>query len=144
MCFVSNFWSKCPERYRHIIGSPWCICRNGKLCNFPVNDWFSNSKATPPFSWLREVTPVKAPWQLASEDLHIRLHPSRKTNLVWIRFGNNNNFISVTGSWNQHIPEQKRMKETLSLSLPKVINVKFLLQPQQEYYTTQYGELGCS
>ena len=32
----------------------------------------------------------------------------------------------------------------LSLSLPKVINAKFLLQPQQEYYTTQYEELGCS
>ena len=32
----------------------------------------------------------------------------------------------------------------LTLSLPRVINVKFLLQPHQKYYTTQYEELGCS
>ena len=32
----------------------------------------------------------------------------------------------------------------LTLSLLKVINVKFLLQPQQKYYITQYGEPGFS
>ena len=32
----------------------------------------------------------------------------------------------------------------LALPLPRVINVKFPLQPQQKYYTTQYGELGFS
>ena len=29
-------------------------------------------------------------------------------------------------------------------SHPRVINVKFLLQPHQKYYTTQYEELGFS
>ena len=32
----------------------------------------------------------------------------------------------------------------LTLSLPRVITLRFLLQPQQKYYTTQYGELGFS
>ena len=32
----------------------------------------------------------------------------------------------------------------LYLSLPRVINVNFLLQPRQKYCTTQYGELGLS
>ena len=32
----------------------------------------------------------------------------------------------------------------LPLSLPRVINVKFLLQPQQKYYIPQYGELDSS
>ena len=32
----------------------------------------------------------------------------------------------------------------LILSLPRVIIVKFLLQPHQKYYTTHYGELGFS
>ena len=31
-----------------------------------------------------------------------------------------------------------------TLSLPRVINVKFLLQPHQKYYITQYEELGFS
>ena len=32
----------------------------------------------------------------------------------------------------------------LTLSLPRVINYKFLLQPHQQYYITQYGEPGSS
>ena len=32
----------------------------------------------------------------------------------------------------------------LTLSFPRVINIKFLLQPHQKYYITQYGELGFS
>ena len=32
----------------------------------------------------------------------------------------------------------------LTLSLPRVINFKFLLQPHQQYYITQYGERGFS
>ena len=32
----------------------------------------------------------------------------------------------------------------LALSLPRVINFKFPLQPHQNYYTTQYEELGFS
>ena len=32
----------------------------------------------------------------------------------------------------------------LTLLLPRVINVKFLLQPHQKYYITQYGEPGFS
>ena len=32
----------------------------------------------------------------------------------------------------------------LTPSLPRVIDVKFLLQPHQKYYITQYGELGFS
>ena len=32
----------------------------------------------------------------------------------------------------------------LSLSLPRVINLKFPLQPHQKYNITQYGELGFS
>ena len=32
----------------------------------------------------------------------------------------------------------------LTLSLPRVINVKFPLQPHQKYYITQYEELGFS
>ena len=32
----------------------------------------------------------------------------------------------------------------LTLSLPRVINFKFLLQPHQEYYITKYGELDFS
>ena len=32
----------------------------------------------------------------------------------------------------------------LTLSLPRVINVKFPLQLHQKYYITQYGELGFS
>ena len=31
-----------------------------------------------------------------------------------------------------------------TLSLPRVINFKFLLQPHQKYYIAQYGELGFS
>ena len=31
---------------------------------------------------------------------------------------------------------------TLTLSLPRVINLQFPLQPLQKYYITQYGELG--
>ena len=30
------------------------------------------------------------------------------------------------------------------LSTTRVINFKFLLQPHQKYYITQYGEPGCS
>ena len=30
----------------------------------------------------------------------------------------------------------------LTLSLPRVINIKFPLQPHQKYNITQYGELG--
>ena len=33
---------------------------------------------------------------------------------------------------------------TLTLSLPRVINFKFLLQPHHKCYTTQYEELGFS
>ena len=36
----------------------------------------------------------------------------------------------------------RRSDINLSLSLPEVINFKFLLQPQQKYYITQYKELG--
>ena len=32
----------------------------------------------------------------------------------------------------------------LTLPLPRVINIKFLLQPHQKYYITQYEELGFS
>ena len=32
----------------------------------------------------------------------------------------------------------------LTLPLPRVINLKFPLQPHQKYYITQYGELGFS
>ena len=32
----------------------------------------------------------------------------------------------------------------LTLSLPRVINLKFLVQPHQKYYVTQYEELGFS
>ena len=32
----------------------------------------------------------------------------------------------------------------LTLSLPRVINIKFLLQPHQKYYITLYEELGFS
>ena len=32
----------------------------------------------------------------------------------------------------------------LTLSLPRVINIKFPLQPHQKYYMTQYEELGFS
>ena len=32
----------------------------------------------------------------------------------------------------------------LTLSLPRVINLKFPLQPHQKYYTAQYEELGFS
>ena len=32
----------------------------------------------------------------------------------------------------------------LTLSLPRVINFKFPLQPHQKYYITHYGELGFS
>ena len=34
--------------------------------------------------------------------------------------------------------------ETLTLSLPRVINLKFPLQPHQKYYITQYEEFGFS
>ena len=33
---------------------------------------------------------------------------------------------------------------SLTLSLPRVINLKILLQPHQQYYTTQYEEFGVS
>ena len=36
------------------------------------------------------------------------------------------------------------LKTLLSLSLPRAINLKFLLQPHQKYYITQYEELGFS
>ena len=36
------------------------------------------------------------------------------------------------------------LKSTLTLSLPRVINFKFLLQPHQQYYITQYEEHGFS
>ena len=32
----------------------------------------------------------------------------------------------------------------LTLSLPRVINLKFPLQPHQKYYITQYGEFDFS
>ena len=32
----------------------------------------------------------------------------------------------------------------VTLSLPRVINIKFPLQPHQKYYITQYGQLGYS
>ena len=31
--------------------------------------------------------------------------------------------------------------QRLTLSLPRMINFKFLLLPHQQYYITQYGEL---
>ena len=36
------------------------------------------------------------------------------------------------------------LQSTLTLSLPRVINFKFLLQPHHKCYTTQYEELGFS
>ena len=40
---------------------------------------------------------------------------------------------------------EKEMREAdLTLSLPRVITFKFLLQPHQKYHITQYGELGFS
>ena len=36
------------------------------------------------------------------------------------------------------------LQNTLILSLPRVINAKFLLQPHQKYYVTQYEELDFS
>ena len=36
------------------------------------------------------------------------------------------------------------VKGVLTLSLPRVINIKFLLQPHQKYYITLYEELGFS
>ena len=50
-----------------------------------------------------------------------------------ILYGNIGNWIQ------QRIPILK-----LTLSLPRVINVKFLLQLHQKYCTTQYEELGFS
>ena len=41
------------------------------------------------------------------------------------------------------VPREKNSKG-LTLSLPRVINFKFLLHPHQNYYTTHYGELGVS
>ena len=38
----------------------------------------------------------------------------------------------------------KYILPTLTLSLPRVINFKILLQPHQKYNITQYGELGFS
>ena len=35
-----------------------------------------------------------------------------------------------------------RWRSLLTLSFPRVINIKFLLQPHQKYYITQYEELG--
>ena len=35
-------------------------------------------------------------------------------------------------------------RHALTLSFLRVVNVKFLLQPHQKYYITQYGELGFS
>ena len=32
--------------------------------------------------------------------------------------------------------------KSLTLSLPRLINIKYLLQPHHKYYITQYGELG--
>ena len=37
-----------------------------------------------------------------------------------------------------------RCKPALTLSVPRVINLQFPLQPLQKYYITQYGELGFS
>ena len=34
--------------------------------------------------------------------------------------------------------------QLLTLSCPRVINFKFLLQPHQKYYITQYEEVGFS
>ena len=39
---------------------------------------------------------------------------------------------------------QRPIHNSLSLSLPRVINIKFLLQPHQKYYITQDEELGFS
>ena len=41
-------------------------------------------------------------------------------------------------------PNVRFFETWFSLSLPRVINVKFLLQPHQKYYITQYEELGIS
>ena len=55
-------------------------------------------------------------------------------------------------NWKEVWEKRKRKKgrfealgwRLLTHSLSRVINVKFLLQPHQEYSITQYEELGCS
>ena len=44
------------------------------------------------------------------------------------------------GDWQGHADNTENEWHALTLSLPIVINVKFLLQPHQKYYTTQYEE----
>ena len=49
--------------------------------------------------------------------------------------------IDTTG---QSTPKSCRHIQTLTLSLPRVTNFKFLLQPHQKYNIAQYEELGFS
>ena len=44
----------------------------------------------------------------------------------------------------QQQPKLDWRYRSLTLSLPRVINFKFLLQPHKEYFSTQYWELGFS
>ena len=52
--------------------------------------------------------------------------------------------FSLNGWENVLFELSRSTVKRLTLSLPSVINFEFLLQPHQECYITQYGELGFS
>ena len=71
--------------------------------------------------------------------------PSRKPGMKCPRLGLNVPGNAVAQK-QRFIPNSVKHMTTyfLTLSLPRVINFKFLLQPHQKYYITQYEELGFS
>ena len=52
--------------------------------------------------------------------------------------------IYVWDFTNEHLWCDHALHTHLTLSFPRVINIKFLLHPHQKYYITQYEELGFS
>ena len=71
--------------------------------------------------------------------------PVRRWHLTWKSLYNEiMNLTDRLSSLSDPPPEQTPPQKKLTLSLPKMINFKFPLQPHQKYYITQDEELGFS
>ena len=100
-------------------------------------------------------TPEGDQCQISSAGSAVILHHSMK-NLAFHSYSDercdyttNSHYLTYTFflgfSWFLLVPRVAVVAPfCLTLSLPRVINFQFPLQPHQKYYTTQYGELGFS
>ena len=95
---------------------------------------------------VKYVTPVWISWFSLARSHSSKLY-SIPVNLLTIEFVRSRVEMVMCEYWYMWVYldiSKERVLCALSLSLPKVINIKFLLQPHQWYNITKYGELGFS